>query len=166
MAYLIYTLKVRCLKAFYDVFKVYITWISLKCFVLVTFADHLYLLYFLFISKWTKEIAMASIQEDYNSTDSSLHGHSRLSTMLLALNYLCNKSADLAYMHMCMVLCNCMQSHSCSTYKHHVLELLDPVHNTVHNSTQYLNEERACKRYQIARLEIAQSAQSRARGGV
>ena len=29
-----------------------------------------------------------------------------------------------------------------------------------------LNEERACKRYQIARLEIAQSAQSRARGGV
>ena len=51
-------------------------------------------------------------------------------------------------------------------YGYIYLLLLLYAYSTITVSSQLLNEERACKRYQIARLEIAQSAQSRARGGV
>ena len=42
-AYLVYTLKVRCHRVLYGVFKVFIVWLSLKMLcskVLVSFADH------------------------------------------------------------------------------------------------------------------------------
>ena len=64
-AYLVYTLKARCHRIFYGVFKVFVVWLSLKTLcskVLVSFADHHCLLYSVTSSQWTKETALAYFQ--------------------------------------------------------------------------------------------------------
>ena len=63
--YLLYTLKIRCHRVLYGVFKVFFVWLSLKPLcskVLASFADHDRLSRFLMNSLWTEETVMASFQ--------------------------------------------------------------------------------------------------------
>ena len=67
LTYLVCTSRIRCHWVLCGVFKICIVWLSLKILcsnILVAFADHLCLLRFLMSSWWTKEIVMASFQED------------------------------------------------------------------------------------------------------
>ena len=83
--------------------------------VLVTFSDLHGLLSFLTSSQWTKETVIVSFQEDYNivctcmtsdssynSTDSSLIMVDYQHCFLACTFFVCNKTADQAYTHMCM----------------------------------------------------------------
>ena len=64
-AYLIFTLKTKFYRVLYDVFKVFIVWLSLKTLrsrVLGSFAGHRRLPCSLVSFRWTNETAMASFQ--------------------------------------------------------------------------------------------------------
>ena len=66
--YLVYTSQVRFHRVIYAVIKVLVVWLSLKTLcskVLTWFSDHNCLAGFMTRSRWTKETAMASFQQDW-----------------------------------------------------------------------------------------------------
>ena len=65
--YLVYTSKTKCHRVLYDVFKVFVVWLSLKTLcsrVLASFAGHHRLPCSPVTSRWTKETAVTSFQHE------------------------------------------------------------------------------------------------------